>query len=167
MHAIRYGIHRHFLSVKDWDITKNDTFKQSNKVYKAMMVKLKQEGKGFVQHEEPVSKDDMTKIFDSLDLTTPIGLQNKVFIDIMIYFANRGRENLRDMKVSDFVLETDEQNLRYLVHRDTLTKSRRENEDERFSGHMYDIPGSSRCPVTSFLALKGVLNPGKEGVATV
>ena len=85
MHAIRYGIHRHFLSVKDWDITKNDTFKQSNKVYKAMMVKLKQEGKGFVQHKEPVSKDDMTKIFDSLDLTTPIGLQNKVFIDIMIY----------------------------------------------------------------------------------
>ena len=43
-----------------------------------------------------------------------------------------------------------------------LTKCRRENDDETFSGHMHEIPGSPRCPVTSFLAFKDVLNPEQE-----
>ena len=67
---------------------------QSNKVIKAMLVKLKKEGKGVVKHRDPISKLDMTKILSCLDLNTPQGLQDKVFIDIMLYFANRGRENL-------------------------------------------------------------------------
>ena len=80
----------------------------------------------------------------------------------MLYFENRGRENLRAMTISDFVVEVYDQNLRYIVHRDTLTQSRRENEDEESSGYMYEIPGSSRCPVSSFLALKDVLNPTQK-----
>ena len=163
MHAIRYGLHRHFQATRDIDICcKSDVFKSSNETYKAMLVKLKQNGKGVVKHKKAVSEEDMAKIFDSLDITSPEGLQNKVFIDIMVYFANRGRENLRSMKVSDFDVEVDEQNLRYLVHCDTMTKSRRENEDEECSGYMYEIPGSSRCPVSSFLAFKEVVNPGQE-----
>ncbi|XP_071512103.1 uncharacterized protein KIAA1958-like [Diadema antillarum] len=162
MHAIRYGLHRHFQATKDIDICNSDMFKESDKTYKAMMVKLKQSGKGAVKHKKAVSAEDMTKIIDSLDTTTPIGLQNKVFIDVMTYFANRGRENLRSTSISDFDLEVDEQNLRYITRRDTMTKSRRECEDEACSGHMYEIPGSSRCPVRSFLALKEVLNPAEK-----
>ncbi|KAJ8040475.1 hypothetical protein HOLleu_14774 [Holothuria leucospilota] len=130
MHAIRYGLSRHFQATLDVDILRSDLFKESNKTYKAMLVKLKQSGKGAVKHKNAVSKEDMGKILDSLDITTPEGLQNKVFLDIMIYFANRGRENLRSMSISDFDVQVDEQNLRYIVRRDTLTKSRRENEDE-------------------------------------
>ncbi len=164
MHGIKYGLHRHFKAVKDVDITKSDIFRRSHEAYKAMMVKLKKEGKGSVRHKDPVSKEDMAKIFgsESVDITTPLGLQNKVFLDIMIYFANRGRENLREMKVDDFVIQTDEQNLRYIAHRDTLTKARRENEDEGYSGFMYEIPGSPRCPVSSFLAYKAALNPALD-----
>lgn len=161
MHGIRYGLHRHFKAQRDIDITKSDKFSASNGVYKAMMVKLKKEGKGSIRHKNSISKEDMARIFSSeaLNITTPLGLQNKVFMDVMIYYANRGRENVRDMKADDFVLQTDEQNLRYIVHRDTLTKTRRENDDEGYSGYMYEIPGSSRCPVSSFLAYKDVLNP--------
>lgn len=162
MHAIRYGLNRHFEATKDMDISQSKVFKESNKTYKAMLVKLKKHGKGAVQHKKAVSEEDMAKILDSLDITTPEGLQNKVFIDIMIYFANRGRENLRSMSISDFEIEVDEQSLRYIVHRDTLTKSRRENEDEECSGYMYEIPGSSRCPVSTFLAYKEVLNPDEK-----
>lgn len=160
MHAIRYGLHRHFLA-RDVDIT-SSVFKESSKTYKSMLVKMKSQGKGFVKHKKAISNEDMALIFDSLDITTPEGLQNKVFIDIMVYFANRGRENLRGMSVSDFELETDGQGLRYITHRDTMTKSRRETEDEEFSGHMYEIPGSNRCPVSTFLAFKEVLNPDVE-----
>ena len=37
----------------------------------------------------------MTKILDSLAISIPKGLQNKVFVDIGIYFANRGRDRPR------------------------------------------------------------------------
>ncbi|CAB4031987.1 Hypothetical predicted protein, partial [Paramuricea clavata] len=52
-----------------------------------------------------------------------------------------------------------EQGLLYVIHRDVLTKTRRENDNGGYSGHMYVITGSSDCPVASFLALKDVLNP--------
>ena len=34
--------------------------------------------------------------------TDPTSIQQKVFIDIMLYFGRRGRENLRNLKVDDF-----------------------------------------------------------------
>ncbi|XP_071956065.1 uncharacterized protein [Antedon mediterranea] len=160
MHAIRYGLGRHFMAEKCVDITQSWVFKESDKTYKAMLVKLKKLGKGGVRHKQAVTEDDMKKILDSLDLTTPEGLQNKVFIDIMIRFGNCGRENLRGMSISDFFVEVDDKNLRYIVHRDNMTKSRCKNDPNKdCSGHMHEIPGSNRCPVSSFLALKKVLNP--------
>ncbi|KAJ8032059.1 hypothetical protein HOLleu_25473 [Holothuria leucospilota] len=114
MHAIRYGLRRHFQATLEMDILRTDLFKESNKTYKAMLFKLKQKGKRAVKLKNAVSKEDMGKIFDSMDVTTSEGLQNKVFTDIMMYFANRGRENLRSriMSVSDFDVQADEQNLR-------------------------------------------------------
>ena len=162
MHGLRYGIHRHFQSVKGIDITNSDQFVRSNKIFKAMLVKLKKEDKGSVKHKDPISKDDMAKILSCLDISTPHGLQDKVFVDIMMYFANRGRENLRDMKITDFVIQKNEKGLRYIIHRDMLTKTRRENDDEGYSGHMYEISGSPKCPVSSFLAYKEVLNPAQQ-----
>ncbi|CAB4037784.1 uncharacterized protein LOC110973579 [Paramuricea clavata] len=147
-HGLRYGIRK-------------QQFVQSNRVFKAMLVKLKKEGKGVVKHKDPISKEDMTKILSFLDLNSPQGLQDKVFIDIMMYFANRGRENLGTIKITDFVIQRNEQGLQYVIHRDVLTKTRREN-NEGYSGHMYEIPGSSNCPVASFLTLKDVLNPAQE-----
>ena len=63
----------------------------------------------------------------------PQGLQDKVFIDIMAYFANRGRENLRDIKITDFVIQENEEGLQYIVHRDVLTKSGCEKDNEGYS----------------------------------
>ena len=161
VHGLRYGIRKHFQSLKGIDITNNEQFVQSKRVFKAMLVKLKKEGKGVVKHKDPISKEYMTRILSFLDLNSPQGLQDKVFIDIMMYFANRGRENLRNMKITDFVIQKNEQGLQYVIHCDVLTKTRRENNSEGYSGHMYEIPGSSNCPVASFLALKDVLNPAQ------
>ena len=46
----------------------------------------------------------MKLLQESLDLSKPEDLQLKVFVDCMIYFANRGMENLREMRPGDFVL---------------------------------------------------------------
>ena len=44
---------------------------------------LKHEGKGVVTHKTAISAEDMDKIQGSLDLDDPVGLQDKVFIDVM------------------------------------------------------------------------------------
>ncbi|XP_022080180.1 uncharacterized protein LOC110973579 [Acanthaster planci] len=156
MHGIRYGLHRHFQSVRGIDINDVKVFVNSSRAYRAMMVKLKMEGKGSVKHKDPITKQDMARVISSLDVNTPQGLQDKVFVDIMVYFGNRGRENLREMKITDFVLQNDGDH-KYVIHRDMLARAKR--EDEAYSGVMREIPGSSKCPVSTFLAFKEVLNP--------
>lgn len=165
MQTIRYGLQRHFMRF-GYNIVEGPDFKNSNKVWKAMMVKLKKAGKGSVTHKSPIGKGDMDKIQNSsaLDISTPEGLQNKVFMDLMMYFGNRGRENVRSMTPEDYIMQTDEDGLRYIIHRDMMTKTRRAEDDESFSGSMYEIPGSERCPVTTFLDYVGKLNNNLPGV---
>ncbi|XP_071503783.1 uncharacterized protein KIAA1958 homolog [Diadema antillarum] len=160
MQSIKYGISKHFIS-RGVDTTCSESFPESQQCFKAMMKKLKQEGKGCVKHKNPISREDMKKIAESgqLDIDTPLGLQNKVFMDVMVYFGQRGRESLRDMKPDDYVFNTDELGNRYFERRDTFTKSRRENENEEFGGRMYELKGSRKCPVNSLVKYKELLNP--------
>ncbi|XP_063952398.1 uncharacterized protein KIAA1958 homolog [Lytechinus pictus] len=151
--AIRYAVQRHFLEEREFDICDNAKFPRSNKVFKAVLVKLKKEGKSNVKHKPIISATDMERIqtSDQLDCST-LGLQNKVFIDLMTYFCNRGRENLRSMKPSDFTVEFDENVRRFVSKRDDLTKNNREDVEEGSnSGVMYEIPESESCPVRSFV----------------
>ena len=45
---------------------------------------------------------------------------------------------------------------------ETCLRNARENEDEECSGYMFEIPGSPRCPVTTFLTYKSVLHPALD-----
>ena len=77
------------------DITKDEKFSKkgkSGKTFQALMKKLKATGKAAVQHHPAITEEDMTKILNSLDLSSADGLQKKVFLDTMLYFANRGME---------------------------------------------------------------------------
>ena len=80
-------------------------FKEANTVFSAMLFQAKRVGKGDVQHKNPLSKEDLRQLYSSFDLETPKGLQDKVFVDFMLYFYNRGRENIRDLKPSDFIVD--------------------------------------------------------------
>jgi len=79
------------------DIANNVGFKPANLVFQAMLVKLKQ--KGISVHKPPIQNNDLKKLYDSFDLNVPADLQNKVFIEFMLYYCNRGRKNLWDLQV--------------------------------------------------------------------
>ena len=160
MQSIKFGLQRKFLnSPKAVDIVHHPEYKNSGRVFKAVSSTLKKEGKGAVKPKEAISEQDMAKIQHSLDLSTPQGLQDKVFFDIMLYFCNRGRENLRDMTVDSFE-EHDEGGRRFITLRDNLTKNNREDDAEKSQGGiMVEIPGNPRCPVKAFLEYKMKLNP--------
>jgi hypothetical protein len=67
------------LKVRDIDIVNEVGFKPANLVFQAMLIKLKQ----------PIQNDDLKKLDDSFDLNVPANLQNKVFIEFMLYYCNR------------------------------------------------------------------------------
>eukprot|EP00057_Strongylocentrotus_purpuratus_P029733 XP_011684207.1 PREDICTED: uncharacterized protein LOC105447614 [Strongylocentrotus purpuratus] len=83
MLAIRFGLQRHFLNCNKIDIIKHEDFSNSTRVFKCFSAMLKQEGKGVVTHKPAISAEDMDKIQGSLDLDDPVGLQDKVFMDVM------------------------------------------------------------------------------------
>ena len=155
--AIRYGLQKHFEKEKGVDIVNGNEFKEANKSFSAMLIRIKQEGKGTVQHKSPLSKEDLSKLYNSFDLSTPKGLQDKVFIDFMLYFCNRGRENLRALKTSDFIVN--ENNI-YIVMKDHATKNHSGDirDDASQGGRIYKS-GSPLCPFDSFLKYLSKLHP--------
>ena len=151
MLSIRYGIQKHFEKCSKIDIINDEDFKESNKVFSAMLVQVKKAGKAEVQHKNPLSKEDLRLLYSSFDLESPKGLQDKVFVDFMLYFCNRGRENIRELKRCDFIVEENEQ---YIKMRDRATKNHRGNiQDSQKSqgGRIYKSENNILCPFTSFM----------------
>ena len=61
---------------------------------------MKKKGYGGVEHFPPMDQEDLKTLYTdchALNSNTPVGLQNKVWFEIMFYLCRRGRENLRTM----------------------------------------------------------------------
>jgi len=157
MLSIRYGLQKHFEKTLKVDIVNLPEFKGANNVFNAMLVKLKHEGKAVVNHKNPLSAEDLKKLYEHFDLNTPYGLQSKVFVDFMIYFCNRGRKNLRDIKKSDFIFN---ENDNFIVMRDMATKNHKGDvaDEETRGGRIYKT-GKTSCPFLSFQKYLSVLHP--------
>lgn len=161
MVAIRFALQRHFLKNKR-EIINSEDFSNSTRIFKCFLATLKKEGKGAVRHKEPISSEDMTIIQRSLDMDDPLGLQNKVFLDIMLHFCNRGRENLREMKRDSFYLIEANNGKRSVVIKDTMTKNNREKDAELSQGGNMVETNQVQCPVNSFLIYLDKLHPDCE-----
>ena len=124
-------------------------FKLSNEMFKAVLKNIKRSGKGSLVHKEIINEEDISKLYSShiLDKNTAQGLQYKVFLNVMFCTCRRGRENLRKMKVSDFVIKVDGQRrcffqnvARYETKNHCDIGSEMNDEDVQ-SARIYEIPG--------------------------
>ena len=80
----------------------------------------------------------------------------------MLYFCRRGRQNLRQLRKTDFSVNIDGSGARYICKiTDELTKNRREDDEGFDGGVMYEKPGL-HCPVNSFELYLNHLNPLNE-----
>ena len=100
----------------------------------SIMPILQVQKKAFKSMVMVLKKEDMQLIRDSFDLSSPQGLQDKVFIDVMIDFCNRGRENLRAMTADHFEEHVRSDGLTFITLKDMLTKNNREDADEASQG---------------------------------
>ena len=127
-------------------------------------MKLKDIRKGKVKHKKVIQPEDLHKIINSsaLDQSMPRGLLNKVFVDYVLYFANRGHENLCEMTKEDLEIQTDPKGARYVeLVVDKLTKTEcGEGDGEGQGGRMYETPNKlSTGPVASFERYVAALHP--------
>jgi hypothetical protein len=149
-----------------FDIDQDPIFQTSNEIYKAMLVKLQRNGYGKTEHKEPISKEDMQKLYAhpfTFKTSTPVGLQNKVFFEIMLYLCRRGRENLHNHTKLTFAVKSDTTGREYVCQvMDELDKNHGVDaapNDTIGDGRMYARPGSNLCPVASFKLYVSKLNP--------
>ncbi len=146
MKSLKFGLRKYLLDTKDIDIDDDVVLKKSLQSFKAVGVQLKKEGLGSINHKSLMSKGDITRLYQgdhpALNEQTPSGLQNLVWLNIMIYFIRRGRENLRDMKKDWFSVKTDGDGREYVSQdRDELDKNHRAGNNEISHGRMYAVPG--------------------------
>ena len=109
-----------------------------------MVVELKKERKGAIDHHPPIDRTDLLKLYNYFyeNRGSPVVLQSRVFVDGMLHFSRRGRENLRQLKKADFWLRTDPNGLKYLcIERDELTKNHQTNNNTA-DGRMFEIKGT-------------------------
>ena len=104
--GIRDAISRHLTTPphnKTLKIKSDNEFIQANRMFDAMTRSLRKEGKDSATHKVAVSREDMKKLSESIDPTTPVGLQETFFLRFLSKFARRGREGLRYLQKDHLV----------------------------------------------------------------
>ena len=81
----------------------------------------------------------------------------------MLFFCRRGRQNLRQLKKTDFEIKVNSQGKRCVLKTtDELTKNHRAHDVQAEEGGMMIANDGPFCPVSSFEKYLSVLNPMNE-----
>lgn len=163
--SLRYGINRHLQTI--WrdhggiDIINDIEFRKSKEMFQAMVKQMKSVGKCQVNHWPSIPKEDLKKMnnFFEMHLEIPSTLQEKVFVDVCVYFGNRGRESLHDLLISDFNFSKDSQGRLFATRKDTLTKNHQADDNTK-QGTIYEqITLGEMCPLKTLQKYLSMLNP--------
>ena len=88
-------------------------------------------------HKSVINQEDMSllKNYFSRWQHDPIILQHKVWFDLMIYCCKRGREGLRELTKSSYVVKTDGTAGRYIIKEGSeVTKNHRTDQEGKSGG---------------------------------
>ena len=162
MRSIRFSLQRYFLDNNAIDIIQNHKFVESTIVFENVLKKIKENGKGEINHHPEMEPEDISKLYQSFDLNDPAGLQEMVWFCIMYFFIRRGRENQRAMTKDTFKVDIDASGKRFIHQVDGESDKNHSISDHTFSttgeGRIYET-GGDKCPVNAFILYLSKLNP--------
>ena len=147
-------------------IITDQSFSSANRVFKAVLKKLREVGKGKITHKSAINEADLQRLYSSpnvFNINTPHTLLNKVFFEVAFFFCRRGMENLCHLRKTDFQVRENESEMKYVVK--VVSESDKNHTGmniERYEtegGRMYAVSNSDRCPVNSFAKYISKLNP--------
>lgn len=157
--GIRASIHRYLTQApvnRNIDILHGSVFKISNNMLKAMIGKHLKNGGKLPQSTPEIEKCDLIALGKYFDRLTPSKLQEEVFFKLQYHFGFRGRENLRDLKISTFVKESDGNGRSfYQINESMVSKNVKASltatEWETIkTAKMFEEEEKNRCPVAAF-----------------
>lgn len=160
--GIRAGLNRYLQSLlRPINIFTDREFMFANKILMGRIKKEDKNGPG-IKHKLPIAQQDIWKMYASgvLSNNNPTSLQNKVFFEISLHLAGKGRDQLHDLKKNSFVFVKDEENsdVEYATV-DFNDGKRRKGKEPR----MYSVPSDPQhCPVKSLKLYLSKLHPGHK-----
>ena len=119
--ALRSGLNR-FLNDPpighSWCLMEDTEFPTSNHVFLGNIKLLRRQGKYITNSHPPITNKDMAQLQNSqaLNLSTPRGLVQNVWCDLQLHIGQGGKLGNRPLKPNSFLVKTDENGLRYVVH---------------------------------------------------
>ena len=107
---LRNGISRHLVMPpyqRTIDVIEGPAFLQANLMWESVVKQLRVDGYDTTEPHEPITESDAHKFSREVDISGPVGLQERVFVTFMIELGRRGREKLRELKKSDILFKYD------------------------------------------------------------
>ncbi|KAK0140021.1 MAGUK p55 subfamily member 7 [Merluccius polli] len=107
-------------------------------------------------HHPPLTSTDLRLIrgSEALSLNTPSSLVKKVWFDIQLHLARRGREGTRELSRSSFIIHKYDDGMEYVClsynPKNKNHKNATDPDKENLCGFMFADPGNPVCPVASF-----------------
>ena len=98
IHSVKHDLQRYFFNLFTWDIINDSEFSKANQNWNNITKIIKQSGKVQTDHHKEIEPEDLRKVYETINIETPSGLQKKDWFDILYYFSQQGAENQRAMK---------------------------------------------------------------------
>jgi len=177
LQSMRYGLQQHFKKTSNFDIISDPQFRSSSEMFAHVLAEAKKADVGFVTVRVPLTPDDFRKLYwsDVLNTSNPTGLQNKVFVDVMVHLCRHVKRNLREMTRNYFQSASDSVGKCFVFIAEKQTTNHSCNTGVGRMRRMYETPGLPTCPVASLEKYISKLNancsafwqiPNKEFVKT-
>lgn len=164
--CIRACIQRH-LSLppheKNLNIMFGPCFKAANAVLTGKLKIMKAKGLDKAQSHAPIDKHDIDLLYSSgaLSDSNPTSLQHKVYFEISMHFARRGREGLRELNKDDILIKTTPSGGEYATLDFNPLEKNHPVYAQKYAEHdqrMYATK-TKTCPVASLRLYLSKLNP--------
>ncbi|KAK7087871.1 hypothetical protein V1264_021867 [Littorina saxatilis] len=146
-------------------LMKDFEFVSSNKMFKAVLKKAKEEGCDTTKHYPNITENDLEKIRneEAFSHNSSVEIQQKVWFDIQLHFARRGRENVRDFKAFAFKQDDRGQEFVEINHAEksknppgTISDTNHTQKPRMYAN------GTKTCPVRSLKLYIEKSNKAKE-----
>ena len=162
---IRASLQRHLSAPphnRTFNILRDAAFGPANQVIQGQIKQLRVSGRDISHHKEAIAGEDLVKLYGSFDCDTATGLQNKVFLDILLHFARRGREGLRELRKDSFIIATDSTGSKYAKTAYHELEKNHNGQNPKVRDHdkvMYEQKDKATCPIKSLEKYLSKLNP--------
>ncbi|XP_063414717.1 uncharacterized protein LOC134696722 [Mytilus trossulus] len=123
LRSIRAGIQRYYTEPprrREINIISGENFNRSKAMFEAACIDLKKSGLGDVTHKPVIHDEDMAKIsaYFKTWKTDSVVLIRKVWFDLMMFCCRRGREGLRELSKTSYVVDSDGLGQKYIKKMD-------------------------------------------------